>query len=265
MKLLILSDLHLELWQQDDAFDDEVRRAADQVDVVILAGDIGTKGRGWEWAMRIFEFSKPFIYLAGNHEAYGSALDKELGHLLLQTTEHVLLGRPAHFLENASVDIGGVRFLGCTLWTDLRIFGDPLPLIAHEVEQGMNDYRVIRVASSNYRTLRAADTVARHRDSVAWLTEELAKDPEIRKVVVTHHLPSLRSVPERYQGHRLTPAYVSNLEHLMPQAAIWIHGHTHDAADYVLHGCRVVCNPRGYRTRDGGPENAQFCMKVVDV
>jgi hypothetical protein len=30
-----------------------------------------------------------------------------------------------HFLENDRVDIGGVRFLGTTLWTDYRLAKNP--------------------------------------------------------------------------------------------------------------------------------------------
>ena len=26
----------------------------------------------------------------------------------------------------------------------------------------------------------------------------------------------------------------------------WIHGHTHDACDYMIGDTRVLCNPRGY-------------------
>ena len=38
------------------------------------------------------------------------------------------------------------------------------------------------------------------------------------------------------------------LEGLMDasRVALWIHGHMHDAFDYLVHGKRVVCNPRGY-------------------
>ena len=27
---------------------------------------------------------------------------------------------------------------------------------------------------------------------------------------------------------------------------MWTHGHTHEDFDYMIGGCRVVCNPRGY-------------------
>jgi Icc-related predicted phosphoesterase len=27
---------------------------------------------------------------------------------------------------------------------------------------------------------------------------------------------------------------------------VWVHGHVHEALDYIAHGVRVICNPRGY-------------------
>ena len=30
------------------------------------------------------------------------------------------------------------------------------------------------------------------------------------------------------------------------RVVLWVHGHTHDAHDYVLNDTRIVCNPRGY-------------------
>jgi hypothetical protein len=33
-----------------------------------------------------------------------------------------------------------------------------------------------------------------------------------------------------------------------PQIKYFSHGHTHDSFDYMIGGCRVICNPRGYYT-----------------
>jgi calcineurin-like phosphoesterase family protein len=64
-------------------------------------------------------------------------------------------------------------------------------------------------------------------------------------VVITHHAPHPGSIAPKFATHPLNPAFVSNLEHLMGRAQLWIHGHTHRAFDYTVRGTRVVCNPRG--------------------
>lgn len=59
--------------------------------------------------------------------------------------------------------------------------------------------------------------------------------------------PHPRSIHPRYAGDLLNAAFVSaNLEALVHQADLWLHGHVHDSFDYWVRGCRVVANPLGY-------------------
>lgn len=97
-----------------------------------------------------------------------------------------------------------------------------------------------------FKHIVLALTQRRHRVSVAWLEEQLIGGDPSRSIVVTHHAPHPASIPAGYAGDPLTPAYASNLEHLMGHAILWVHGHTHDSFDYDVKGTRVVCKPRGY-------------------
>jgi hypothetical protein len=54
----------------------------------------------------------------GNHESYRRCLPDELA---LAREQALTFG--INLLENDAVVIGGVRFVGATLWTDYRIFG----------------------------------------------------------------------------------------------------------------------------------------------
>lgn len=65
MKLLVLSDLHVEFapFVPD-------RSAMSAADVVVLAADIHTGVQVMAWARQSFA-DKPIIYVAGNHEFYG--------------------------------------------------------------------------------------------------------------------------------------------------------------------------------------------------
>ena len=80
------------------------------------------------------------------------------------------------------------------------------------------------------------------------ITGEPGKAPAWKRIIVTHHLPSVRSIPVRFSRSPLNPAFALDLEALITvyQPDLWIHGHTHDACDYRLGDTRVVCNPRGY-------------------
>jgi calcineurin-like phosphoesterase family protein len=97
------------------------------------------------------------------------------------------------------------------------------------------------------------------------LAAKLKKPFSGKTVVITHHLPSAQSVAERYKPSLTSACFASNLDDLMGASVLWIHGHTHDSMDYVLHGTRVVCNPRGYSRSSATQENKEFNPTLVMV
>lgn len=228
MKLHILNDLHIEF----DTFEPPPTDA----DVVVLAGDIGVGLEGLYWAQSYFT-DTPVIYVPGNHEFY---------HHDIALIDELKACAPnnIYVLNNDEVEIDGVRFLGCVLWTDFALFGEADKWFSMQrARQGMNDFAIIQ---NNGRRFTPEDAVQRHTASRAWLAEKLAQPFTGKTVVVTHHCPSSKSVPRRFANH---------LEDLMgdDRVALWIHGHTHDPFDYEVNGTRVVCNPRGYAPHDLTP------------
>jgi Icc-related predicted phosphoesterase len=67
-------------------------------------------------------------------------------------------------------------------------------------------------------------------------------------IIVTHHAPSMLSLPERRRTEEISCAYASNLEPLILQyqPRLWIHGHIHHSNDYCIAQTRVLANPRAY-------------------
>ncbi len=250
MKLHILSDLHLSV----AAFEPP----ATDADVVILAGDLARPDEVMPWANR---FSRPVLFVPGNHEFYGGSLASTV-HKLRQActrTDH-------HVLDRDAVVIDGVRFLGATLWTDFELFpeGEMRERSMREASTFMRDFSRIRIDDDSDALFTPAACRAEFHRQAGWLKAQLTEPFAGSTVVITHHGPSPRSVPPRFVGSPLNAGFVSDAEHLVDGrcAALWIHGHTHDSFDYRLNGTRVVCNPRGY-ARDGIPENAQFDPALV--
>jgi predicted phosphodiesterase len=251
MRLLVLSDLHHELWRGRAPI---INPLDSRPDVVILAGDINTGAKAVEWASEVFA-GLPVLYVQGNHEAYGANLDDVQDHIdaACAASENVI------FLNCREVRLDGVRFLGAIMWTDFCLFGDDQRRSCFmEAEAGMNDYKRIRLAKKGYRKLRAGDTVQFHAIQRAWLAQKLADPFDGKTVVATHMAPSILSVPERFATDPLSAAYASDLEDLVMQADLWVHGHVHDSCDYHVGRCRVVCNPCGYPTPSRTAENVQF-------
>jgi predicted phosphodiesterase len=239
-KILVMSDVHIEF---GDLSVSEV-----EADVVVLAGDIHVGLAAVTWADDLARrLGMSVVLIAGNHEHYSTRKRyRTLPQMVdsFRVAAAATSGRVA-FLEREAAVVAGIRFVGCTLWTDFELFGDPARAMAH-AEAQMNDFRLIA-----YRPgIRFSANDARREFMLArrFLETELAKPFDGATVVVTHHLPSLRSVPQRFKADMLSAAYASHLDALVERcgAALWVHGHTHDSADYAIGGTRVLCNPRGY-------------------
>jgi predicted phosphodiesterase len=250
MKLLILSDLHLEF--------SNLSFADTEADVIILAGDIANSDHGIHWARTVWP-TKEIIYVAGNHEFYGYNRLEVLARLRIASRE-----TGVHFLDNEEVVINGVRFLGATLWTNFKLFGEDIYMDCMlEGESNLNDFRVIKEGERNFSAL---DSINLHNASVAWLTKAIREPFDEKTVVVTHHLPSADSVVARFKKDLLSACFASKLDHLMGKPVLWVHGHTHDNLDYEIRSTRVVCNPRGYCRYEGDNENFDFNQNfIVDL
>lgn len=233
MRIHVLSDLHREFGDRD------VPRL--DVDLIILAGDIATKMNALPW---IDEFSRdiPTVYVCGNHEFYGAKLPR-LSQKLRQATE----GTHVHVLEDESVEVGGFHIFGCTLWTDMALGGDWLRGcgVAGDV---MNDYKRVRNSERGYRRLTPRDTRGVHLRSLLRMEKFLERHDPDKCMIVTHHGPSLLSLPERRRDKSISCAYTSHLDDfiLKYQPRLWIHGHIHHSNDYLIGQTRVLSNPWAY-------------------
>lgn len=250
MKIQLVSDIHLE-------FGHSVRIENAGADVLVLAGDVccarSFKTKTNELnivnydAYKFFEeVSKNFnnvIYVLGNHEHYKANFHDTKTYLddFLKQFNNV------HLLNNQSVVIDGVRFIGSTLWTDMN---NNCPVTMNMLSQYMNDFRIIKYQDlqGNYFKFTPEIAYGEHRLAVNYIGHELGDHPDQKCVVITHHAPSLKSIAPQYANDTLmNGGYASNLEHMMvDNAVLWCHGHMHNSFDYKVNNTRVVCNPLGY-------------------
>lgn len=231
MKIQVISDLHREFGFMDISFDN--------ADVVVLAGDINLRTKGIEWIKSTIK-NIPVIYVLGNHEYYKGYYPKTL-----KSIQELAAGTNVHVLENKSVVIDDVTFHGATLWTDFALLGDSR--INGSICQGkMNDYKMIR-RDPSYSKLRSIDTYVIHQASLKWLQASLESSTTKKNVVVTHHAPSIKSIPDKLKDNVVSSAYAPNLEPVIlkyrPQH--WIHGHIHVPVKYEVGSTTVLCNPHG--------------------
>ncbi len=127
VRLQVLSDLHLERGGDLPAVAD--------ADVLVLAGDIGTGADGLRAAAAWWP-DRPIVYVSGNHEPYGGDLPGITRRLRAAAGED---GR-VRVLEDDEVVIGGVRFLGSTLWSDFAAGGEAPDRAMKVCARVVNDY-----------------------------------------------------------------------------------------------------------------------------
>lgn len=225
VRINYFSDLHLEFGEMDTPKVD--------ADIIVAAGDIGISTQGVDWLNLI---DKPVVYIAGNHEYYGGEFKQTQNALRSKCA-----GSNVHFLENNSFIYKNVRFLGCTLWTDLFIEGDEK---AAGLSKTLNDFRKINYAEDAFNIQQFSQL---YRKSKQWLEKELAKPFAGRTIIVTHHAPSQWSWNDSPNALKKL-AYCNDLKELLHQydVAAWFHGHVHSLGDYRIAGARILCNPRGY-------------------
>ena len=264
VNIQLLSDLHLESHPHFTA------RPAPAADLLVLAGDIGSYQNGSLLSsLNIADFGlarfsplpvaqggagwpTPVFFLPGNHEYDG--LDFATAHSRLRETCERL---GMVWLERETVLFHGMRFVGCTLWTDFDALSTQQALtqkvtLAEQLKAREKAFRAANFyLRKNHAFMGGAPMLAEATReqglaSQAWLRQALAVPFDGPTVVVTHFAPSLRSADPRYGLVPGTAGFCNALDDLLPQAKLWLHGHLHCPADYVARGCRVVANPLGY-------------------
>ena len=236
MRLAVLSDIHLEFGRFN-------LKVPTEVDAILLPGDICTPhiaantGYGEEYRLykRFHKFFKecnqvaPTYYVLGNHEHYHGRLESTIPKLQDIIGDTIVL-------DGTSCALGGYALWGGTLWTDLKSSD---PLVEFHVTTSMNDF-----------TYAKGLTLNRHRslntDYTLRLREFLSNNDN--PIVMTHHAPHTKSIPQQYQADILSYAYANTeLEYLLlDNDILWFHGHTHHSQDYYINNSRIICNPRGY-------------------
>lgn len=264
MRIQLVSDLHLERYPEF------VPSPAPDIDVLVLAGDIGSYQSGSllvgdDFGLKRFSPRRlnaewpRVLYLPGNHEF--DSLDYDATYAKLRSTCD-LLG--IEWLERETITIGSVRFVGTTLWSDFEALAKSQATVTEQMQALEKAYRAANFYLRKNTTLRsgrpmlAEDIRALSHECQKWLLNALEQPFDGTTVTVTHFAPTLRSADPRYGMTPGTAGFCNAMDHLLAFTQVWMHGHLHCANDFVVSGidqgkefsCRVVANPRGYHSKD---------------
>lgn len=257
------SDIHIEF-----GFGDLV---IPEGDVLLLAGDVMTLYRNpyeshnhhdtvmkrtkkfWK---QVSERNTQVLYCFGNHEHYfgdiNNTRQKTINFFEGEGIDNVTL-----MDGGDAVELDDVLVWGDTFWTDMRRAD---PLIMHMVKYGLNDYYNTTDGETSMHPSKTISLNEASRDRLLAFLNDVRPSNKSR-VVMTHHAPFFKSVPERFVTDDLNFAYANTgIEYsdVMLHDFTWIHGHMHDPVNYQAEGIKVISSPRGYW---GSKETKNFTFK----
>lgn len=254
MRIQLISDLHLN--------HSNIRMKIDKPDVLVIAGDMSPHPEETaDWIEKNVAPEVQVIFVPGNHEyeqsnvfTYDKDMEEAFAHL-----ENVVL------LQNKTKVIGGVRFLGTTLWTDFAAYDNfgEVEDIKKNAAINICDFQMSFGRNGLFTPSEASELHSRAKE---YLKKEINTKFDGKTVVITHFLPSPKCVVAKYIGSPLNPYFACNVEHLMPGVDVWMHGHTHDSANLKIGDTQILCNPRGYSSIFNLSENHKWNGElIVDV
>jgi predicted phosphodiesterase len=241
MKIQLLSDIHLE--------SGPFTLIDKGADVICVAGDVmeaQARNRLVGMLSRLVR-EVPIVVVMGNHDYLGRHEERREAETWFRRYWEESRNQ-VYVLQNQAVDLFGYRFLGTPLWTDWNAYGTALTAQVGAIRAQIPDFTG---SIADGAMVRPLDYTKWFREAKTWLKAEIEAAPT-PCVVMTHFLPSVQSVAERYQGDPLNAYFVGDCADLFgPKVPLWLHGHTHSRAEYSSQGTRVVCNPVGYRGERG--------------
>jgi len=239
----------------------------DNETTLVLAGDIDLSKRS---ALITFlkvasEQFRDVVYIFGNHEYYKTSYVNAIKYVKKELELESIYN--VHILQDSSIVIDNVAFIGATLWTS---FDDGNPLTLLNAKSTMNDYKHIRSGVTDnpyFRNLTPTEIYASFLKSKDFIFAECKKMKMAghKVVVITHHAPSFMSVTENFRGSPDNGLYCSNLDNniLDTQPDIWFHGHMHQTISYSIENTNVYTNPRGYHPSQLNPLfNPNFLIEI---
>ncbi|WP_169577739.1 metallophosphoesterase [Sinimarinibacterium sp. CAU 1509] len=232
MRIRIFSDLHFESGRNPLEF-----TPPDDADLVILAGNIGLGAEGVYWAKYTFRRTR-VVYVLGSAEYDGTPYNG-----LIDECQHVARGSTVTVLERDTLDIGGVRVLGTTLWANFSSIDE------------WTSAELFR----DWQTLFAQTEAKEFVKSVRWLDHQISS-ADRPLIVVTHNAPMTAPSSELDADRTVRP-----MCHLLRSPVrLWVHGHTHVNVDARVQGVRVVTNQLGC-AGDAIPDFRADGLFVVDL
>jgi len=246
-----------------------VEMEEDSDTVLVIAGDISSDHLiidqkypdGECWLQKVAKRFKYVVMVLGNHDYYLRNFSTE--HISIKEDIAAIGMTNVYLLENDTIVLDQVKFVGATLWTDFNkhnslVLGAWRQMMVTDMKHirygKIKSYQPVYGGPAREPNIKAETIYERCVRSKKYIFKNLGRDhPDQKVFVVTHMAPSENSVSPKFKARYDDIVYgnfyfFSNFEREIEANGpdVWFHGHMHLPFDYVIGKTRVVCNPRGY-------------------
>lgn len=245
------SDLHLEFRDNTLFMKDNPLNVCGEI--LVLAGDIILLGEQklekhpfFDWCASHY---KETYIIPGNHEYYS-------GYELADTLAdfEYLLRDNVRYINNKSVLLDNMEIFFTTLWSPIKE-DEIVP-----VQMGLSDCHRIIYQSRHFTS---QDYKEVHYICMNWLRNALQLSTVNKKIVVTHHCPTLCFRDPRFIESDINSAFCVPLDEFIMKSDIdyWIFGHTHynGGSNFQIGSAKLLSNQLGYVKYN---EHKAFSCKV---
>lgn len=260
LRIRYMSDLHLEHSNFTINHED--------CDVIVLAGDTCSYIEDYYFALHKIPNTIPVIIILGNHE-----YENEEFTILPQKIREFLRDSSftnVHLLHNEYLDIGDVRIIGSTLWSDCKGYHNymgkksiqSIQVTEEKIQSGILNYlRLYHQHSTHPSQYLTVDMMKKEFEkSYQFIQDSLNTSQKC--VVVTHFAP-LFEISGKHINKPISSFWANEIPELMGKPLYWIHGHLHEPYPMVVAGTKIISNPRGVSKIFNGVENKAFQMQAT--
>jgi predicted phosphohydrolase len=235
IKIQYCSDLHLEFTENKYFLKKMPIKPVG--DILVLAGDIVpfiAMHNHTDFFNFLGDNFKQTYWIPGNHEYYQSDISFRSGKVMEKIKNNVFL------INNQVIELNDTVLIFSTLWSKIH------PQNTFIVQQNVSDFHVIK---HHKKSFLPTHFNAFHEEALTFLKQTIQQFPQHKKVVVTHHVPTLMNYPEKYKGDVINEAFATELIDFITDSAIdfWVYGHTHyNVSAYKINKTWMLTNQLGY-------------------
>ena len=211
MKIQYCSDLHLEFPENKKyLLENPIIPTAE---ILVLAGDIipfAILDQHQEFFDYLSDHFEMVFWIPGNYEYYHSDIHQRTGSFEEKIRENVIL------LNNKVKSFGETKLIFSTLWSYIS------PQNKFEIQQSLSDFRLIKNAGKAFDTKAFTNLFL---ENFNFLKTAIVEEKSFKKVIVTHHVPTMLNYPPQYKGSVINQAFATELSEFIEENEIdyWLY------------------------------------------